>query len=273
MSVLQLVHLLILLYTEVVDIKRRHKKCPFLIERGWGDLEHLIYFQKLIAKLNSKYTVNSINQFIKENYSDILEKQYASDKQAGKISNRKEFLEKYFESEGFFIDERTYRRWRKKNLKNGLQSKYFDIFRKMPATEKLFNEYYLKNFSNSVMNQSDQMFLKTCYELRGTRLLRIIGFILPILKTKDDLPIEEYIIEFKKALWEYEAYQEYLDEHEFDDLPRYSFNRKSSSISIPYRIIRGRTVKKYILENKKQPNIMAEILEQNHFQKALENEN
>lgn len=235
------------------------------------NMEHLIYFQKLIAKLNSKYTIDSINHFIKEYYADILEEQYAMDKVAEKIANREEFLKRYFEPE-FFIDERTYRRWRKKELKNGLQSKYFEIFRKMQATEKLFNEYYLKNISKSTMNQTEQMFLRTCYDLRGTRLLQIIDFILPILKAKDDMPIEEYLAEFKRAVWEYEVYQEYIDEHEFDDLPRYSFNRKSSSILIPYKKLIKKKRVNYILENKKQPNVMAEILRQKHFQIALKNE-
>ena len=236
------------------------------------NMEHLIYFQKLIAKLNSKYTVDSINHFIKEYYADILEEQYAMDKVAEKIVNREEFLKRYFEPE-FFIDERTYRRWRKKELKNGLQSKYFEIFRKMLATEKLFNEYYLKNISRTIMSQTDQMFLRTCYDLRGTRLLQIIDFILPILKEKDDMPIEEYLAEFKRAVWEYEVYQEYLDGYEFDDdLPRYSFNRKSSSILLPYKKLIKKKRGDYILENKKQPNIMAEILGQNHFQIALKNE-
>ena len=208
-------------------------------------MEHLIYFQKLIAKLNSKYTVDSINHFIKEYYADILEEQYAMDKVAEKIVNREEFLKRYFEPE-FFIDERTYRRWRKKEL---------------------------KNVSRTIMSQTDQMFLRTCYDLRGTRLLQIIDFILPILKEKDDMPIEEYLAEFKRAVWEYEVYQEYLDGHEFDDdLPRYSFNRKSSSILLPYKKLIKKKRGDYILENKKQPNIMAEILGQNHFQIALKNE-
>lgn len=235
------------------------------------NMEHLIYFQKLIAKLNSKYTVDSINHFIKEYYADILEAQYAMDKVAEKIANREEFLKIYFEPE-FFIDERTYRRWRKKELKNGLQPKYFEIFHKMLATEKLFNEYYLKNISKSIMEQTDQMFLRTCYDLRGTRLLQIIDFILPILKEKDDMPIEEYLAEFKRAVWEYEVHQEYPDGYESDDdLPRYSFNRKSSSILLPYKKLIQKKRVDYILEKKKQPNIMAEILEQNHFQIALKN--
>lgn len=237
-------------------------------------MEHLIYFQKLISKLNSKYTIDSINQFIKEYYSKILEKQYNMDKLTGEVTNREKFLKKYFESEGFYIDEKTYRRWRKNELKNGLQSKYFEIFRKMPATEKLFNEYYLKNISRTIMNQTDQMFLRTCYDLRGTRLLQIIDFILPILKEKDDMPIEEYLAEFKRAVWEYEVYQEYLDEHKFDDdLPRYSFNRNSSSILLPYKKLIKKKRVDYILENKKQPNIMAEILGRNHFQVANQKEN
>lgn len=237
-------------------------------------MEHLIYFQKLISKLNSKYTIDSINQFIKEYYSKILEKQYNMDKLTGEVTNREKFLKKYFESEGFYIDEKTYRRWRKNELKNGLQSKYFEIFRKMPATEKLFNEYYLKNISRTIMNQTDQMFLRTCYDLRGTRLLQIIDFILPILKEKDDMPIEEYLAEFKRAVWEYEVYQEYLDGHKFDDdLPRYSFNRNSSSILLPYKKLIKKKIVDYILENKKQPNIMAEILGRNHFQVANQKEN
>lgn len=237
-------------------------------------MEHLIYFQKLISKLNSKYTIDSINQFIKEYYSKILEKQYNMDKLTGEVTNREKFLKKYFESEGFYIDEKTYRRWRKNELKNGLQSKYFEIFRKMPATEKLFNEYYLKNISRTIMNQTDQMFLRTCYDLRGTRLLQIIDFILPILKEKDDMPIEEYLAEFKRAVWEYEVYQEYLDGHKFDDdLPRYSFNRNSSSILLPYKKLIKKKRVDYILENKKQPNIMAEILGRNHFQVANQKEN
>ena len=65
-------------------------------------MEHLIYFQELIAKLNSKYTVDSINQFIKENYADILEKQYSMDKRARKIASLEEFLKKYFEPEFFY---------------------------------------------------------------------------------------------------------------------------------------------------------------------------
>lgn len=237
-------------------------------------MEHLIYFQKLISKLNSKYTIDSINQFIKEYYSKILEKQYNMDKLTGEVTNREKFLKKYFESEGFYIDEKTYRRWRKNELKNGLQPKYFEIFRKMPATEKLFNEYYLKNISRTIMNQTDQMFLRTCYDLRGTRLLQIIDFILPILKEKDDMPIEEYLAEFKRAVWEYEVYQEYLDGHKFDDdLPRYSFNRNSSSILLPYKKLIKKKRVDYILENKKQPNIMAEILGRNHFQVANQKEN
>ena len=236
-------------------------------------MEHLIYFQKLISKLNSKYTIDSINHFIKEYYADILEEQYTMDKMAKKITNREEFLKKYFEPE-FFIDERTYRRWRKKELKNGLQSKYFEIFRKMLATEKLFNEYYFQNISRTIMNQTDQMFLRTCYDLRGTRLLQIIDFILPILKEKDDMPIEEYLEEFKRAVWEYEVYQEYLDEHEFDDdLLKYSFNRHSSSILLPYKKLIKKKRVDYILENKKQPNIMAEILGRNHFQATNQKEN
>ncbi|HEL1615468.1 TPA: hypothetical protein TYJ02_001415 [Streptococcus suis] len=241
-------------------------------------MEHLIYFQELIAKLNSKYTVDSVNKFIKENYADILEKQYVSDKQAGEINNRKDFLKKYFEPEGFFIDERTYRRWRKKEPKHGLQQKYFNIFRNMPETEKLFNEYYLKNVSNSIFNQSEHMFLRTCYDLRGTQLLRIIEFILPILKTKDDLPTKEYLTELKRAIWEYEEYQEYqefLGEQEIGEylsLPKYSFNRGESSLLVLYKIVKGKTAKNYILGNKKQPNIMAEILNRNHFQVALKNE-
>lgn len=236
-------------------------------------MEHLIYFQKLISKLNSKYTIDSINHFIKEYYADILEEQYTMDKMAKKIANREEFLKKYFEPE-FFIDERTYRRWRKKELKNGLQSKYFEIFRKMLATEKLFNEYYFQNISRTIMNQTDQMFLRTCYDLRGTRLLQIIDFILPILKEKDDMPIEEYLEEFKRAVWEYEVYQEYLDEHEFDDdLLKYSFNRYSSSILLPYKKLIKKKRVDYILENKKQPNIMAEILGRNHFQATNQKEN
>lgn len=235
-------------------------------------MKHLIYFQELIAKLNSGYNMSSVNKFIKENYSDILERQYEMDKLSGVVLNRKKFLQKYFESEGFFIDERTYRRWRKKDLKNGLQSKYFEIFQNMPSTEELFNKYYLKNFSNSVMNQSDQMFLKTCYELKGTQLFQIVNFILPILKNKDDFPFEEYLSEVKRGVQEYGLYQEYLNEHEFVDLPRYSFNRKTSSILVPYKIVKGKTVKNYILENKKQPNIMAEILRRNHFQVALKNQ-
>lgn len=236
-------------------------------------MEHLIYFQKLISKLNSKYTIDSINHFIKEYYADILEEQYTMDKMAKKIANREEFLKKYFEPE-FFIDERTYRRWRKKELKNGLQSKYFEIFRKMLATEKLFNEYYFQNISRTIMNQTDQMFLRTCYDLRGTRLLQIIDFILPILKEKDDMPIEEYLEEFKRAVWEYEVYQEYLDEHEFDDdLLKYSFNRHFSSILLPYKKLIKKKRVDYILENKKQPNIMAEILGRNHFQATNQKEN
>ncbi|MHA4907240.1 hypothetical protein [Streptococcus constellatus] len=235
-------------------------------------MEHLIYFQKLIAKLNSKYTIDSINQFIKEYYADILEEQYSMDKRAGKITNREKFLEKYFESEGFFIDERTYRRWRNKELKNGMQYKYFDIFQKMQATEELFNKYYLKNFSNLVMNQTEQMFLKTFYELKGTQLLQIVNFILPILKNKNDLPFEEYFTEFKRAVWEYEAYQKHLDVHGFDDLPRYSFNRNTSSIFAPYKKVKGKIVTNYLLENKKQPNIMAELLGRNHFQLAIQKE-
>lgn len=66
------------------------------------NMEHLIYFQKLIAKLNSKYTVDSINHFIKEYYADILEEQYAMDKVAEKIVNREEFLKRYFEPEFFY---------------------------------------------------------------------------------------------------------------------------------------------------------------------------
>ncbi|HFI2691654.1 TPA: hypothetical protein ACGO0Y_000714 [Streptococcus suis] len=238
-------------------------------------MEHLIYFQELIAKLNSKYTVDSINQFIKENYADILEKQYASDKRAGEINNRKDFLKKYFEPEEFFIDERTYRRWRKKEPKHGLQQKYFYIFRNMPETEKLFNEYYLKNVSNSIFNQSEHMFLRTCYDLRGTRLLRIIEFILPILKTKDDLPTEDYFTELKRAIGEYEAYQEFLGEQEIEEylsLPKYSFSRGESVLLVPNKIVKGKTAKNYVLDNKKQPNIMAEILNRNHFQVALKNE-
>ncbi|HEL1110143.1 TPA: hypothetical protein TVG96_001362 [Streptococcus equi subsp. zooepidemicus] len=238
-------------------------------------MKHLIYFQELIAKLNSRYTIDSINQFIKENYADILEKQYSADRKARRIANRGEFLKKYFEPENFYIDERTYRRWRKKELKNGLQSKYFEIFRNMPETEKLFNEYYLKNVSNSIFNQSDHMFLRTCYDLRGTQLLRIIEFILPILKTKDDLPTEGYLTELKRAIWEYEAYQEFLGEQEIEEylsLPKYSFSRGESVLLVPNKIVKGKTAKNYVLDNKKQPNIMAEILNRNHFQVALKNE-
>ena len=239
------------------------------------DMDHLIYFQELIAKLNSRYTVDSINQFIKENYSDILEKQYASDKLTGEVTNKEKFLKKYFESEGFYIDERTYRRWRKNELKNGLQSKYFDIFRKMPATEELFNKYYLKNYSNLVMQQPEQMFLKICYELRGTRMLQIIDFILPFLKDKNDLSLEEYLSEFKRAIWIYEVDQENQKEHEFDGsfrLSKYSFNREVSSVKVPYKKLLHKKSTNYILENKKQPNIMAELLKRNHFQIALKNE-
>lgn len=239
-------------------------------------MKHLIYFQELIAKLNSRYTIDSINQFIKENYADILEKQYSADKKARRIANREEFLKKYFEPENFYIDERTYRRWRKKELKNGLQSKYFEIFRNMPETEKLFNEYYLQNVSNSIFNQSDHMFLRTCYDLRGTQLLRIIEFILPILKTKDDLPTEGYLTELKRAIGEYEAYQEFLGEQEIEEylsLPKYSFSRGESVLLVPNKIVKGKTAKNYVLDNKKQPNIMAEILNRNHFQVALKNEN
>lgn len=235
------------------------------------NMEHLIYFQKLIAKLNSKYTEDSINHFIKEYYADILEEQYAIDEQTGEIASRNEFLKKYFEPKGFYIDERTYRRWRNKELKNGLQSKYFEIFQNMPITEKLFNEYYLKNISNSIFNQTEQMFLRTCYELKGTQLLRVVNFILPILKNKNNLSFEEYLSEVKRVVQEYELYLKHLNEHEFDDLLRYSFNRKSSLVSVPYKIVRGKTSKNYIVKNKKQPNIMAEILRQNHFQADLKN--
>ena len=178
-------------------------------------------------------------------------------------------------NQSFFIDERTYRRWRKKELKNGLQSKYYEIFRKMPETERLFNEYYLKNISASIFNQSEYMFLRTCYDLRGTRLHRIIDFILPILKTKDDLPTKEYLTELKRAIWEYEEYQEFLGEQEIGEylsLPKYSFNRGESSLLVLYKIVKGKTAKNYILGNKKQPNIMAEILNRNHFQVALKNQ-
>ncbi|TWT12311.1 hypothetical protein [Streptococcus sp. sy004] len=197
------------------------------------------------------------------------------DKQIGEVTNLEKFREKYFNTENdLYIDDRTFRRWRKRQLKNGLPSKYFDIFRDMPATEKLFNEYYLKNFSDLVLNQTEQMFLKTCYDLRETRLLQIIEYILPILKKKEDMPFEEYLAEFKRAVWEYEISQEDLKEHEFDDLPRYSFNRKRSSILVSYKIVEEKTVKNYILENKKQPtNRLAEILKQNHFQRVLKNEN
>lgn len=241
-----------------------------------GIMEHLLYFQKLIAKLNAKYTVESINGFIKEYYSEILERQYTMDKESGIAINRMDFYlqlkEEYFEPKYSELDEKTFRRWRKNELKNGLPAKYFEIFQDFPATEELFNEYYLKKFSNAVMNQTDQMFLRTCYDLRGTRLLQIIDFILPILKAKDDMPIEEYLAEFKRAVWEYEVEQEYLDKHGFDDLPSHSFNGKSSSVLVPYKKVIEKKRADYILENKKQPNIMAEILEQNHFQIVLKNE-
>ena len=240
-------------------------------------MEHFQYFQKLIAKLNSNYTVESINGFIKEYYSEILERQYMMDKESGIAISWMDFCSKlmaeFFEPKGIELDEKTFRRWRDKELKNGLPEKYFEIFRDFPATEELFNEYYFENFWNAVMNQTDQIFLKTCYDLRGTKLFQIIDFILPILKAKNDLPIEEYLVEFKRAVREYEAEQEYLDEHEFDHLPRYPFNKKSSSILFPYKKVIKKKREKYILVNKKQSNVVAEIREQNHFQKALENEN
>ena len=240
-------------------------------------MEHFQYFQKLIAKLNSNYTVESINGFIKEYYSEILERQYTMDKKSGIAFSRMDFYlqlkEEFFKPKRIELDEKTCRRWRKKELKNGLPAKYFEIFRDFPATEELFNEYYFENFWNAAMNQTDQIFLKTCYDLRGTKLFQIIGFMLPILKEKKDLPIEEYLAEFKRAVREYAAEQEYPDEHEFDHLPRYPFNKKSSSILFPYKKVIKKKKVDYILNYKKPRNVVAEIREQNHFQKALENEN
>lgn len=239
-------------------------------------MEHFQYFQKLIAKLNSNYTVESINGFIKEYYSEILERQYTMDKESGIAISRMDFYlqlkEEFFEPKCIKLDEKTFRRWRNKKLKKGLPEKYFEIFRDFPATEELFNEYYFENFWNAVMNQTDQTFLKTCYDLRGTKLFQIIDFILPILKAKNDLPIEEYLAELKRAVWEYEVEQECLYEYEFDGLPRYSFNRKSSSILFPYKKVIKKKKVKYILNYKIPRNVVAEIREQNHFQKALENE-
>lgn len=243
-------------------------------------MEHLLFFQSLIEKLNSKYTVGSINMFIEEYYSEILERQYEMDIESGIVFGRDDFYlqlkDEYSDPKFSKLDEKTFRRWRNKELKNGLKPKYFKIFQEFPATEELFNEYYLKNLSNGIMKQSELFFLKTCFSLKDSKMLDIIDFIIPFLKNKNELSREDYLKEFKNALLHYEAYLEYEMEHEFEEysyLPKYSFNREKSTVVVPYEEAIGKNAKMYIVENKKQPNIMAEILKQNHFQKALENEN
>lgn len=249
-------------------------------------MDYLDYFRDLLTELKPKYDIETINDFINQNYSEILELQYKYDKESGILSSHLEFIKHYFDKQeyvknengkkelkiDYLIDERTYRRWRKNKLKNGLPKKYYPIFRSMKATEILFNEKYLKNFASAVQNQDKMIFLGTCYGLKNSKMLHIVSDVLERMKSKENLPMDSYLNELRDVFEQTLEEFEYKNSSDFEFIPEHNFNRKTSTVKIFKNRIPKNQLNNYVIKKEHYFNKISEELKSNHYKAVLHNE-
>ncbi|BDD41360.1 MULTISPECIES: hypothetical protein [Streptococcus] len=150
-----------------------------------------------------------VNQYIKEHFVEILNKQFNEDN-----LNPEEFIEKYFNYDNFNV--KKLERWRKGETKK-LKERFIKDFREMPALEKIFlSDFYRKFYKEQVSNQERHFQLKMGKHLSELGLLTIVSNAVDDFylhqKSKKNTSVRDKIEILKKELDN--AYMDYCDNTE-----------------------------------------------------------
>ncbi|HFI0621143.1 TPA: hypothetical protein ACGO3V_000604 [Streptococcus suis] len=163
-----------------------------------------------------------VSQFIKENFVDILNKQFTDSD-----LDPAEFLDKFFRDAN--MDDKKLSRWRKGEVKK-LKDEFVEYFREMPALETMFlSHMYTKIYTEQFRNQDKHFQSKLEKELSALGLDCIIsnavnGLYRKLEKEKvitvDGKPVSKKYISHKPASEKFAllkkeldlAYSDYIDD-------------------------------------------------------------
>ena len=146
-----------------------------------------------------------VNQYIKENFVEILNKQFNKDN-----LNPEDFIGKYFNYDDFNV--KKLERWKKGETKK-LKERFIKDFREMPELENMFLSDFYRNFYNKqVFKQERHIQLKLGLHLTALGLLTIVS------NAVDDLYLQQKYknnsirdkIEILKIALD-DAYRDYCD--------------------------------------------------------------